>query len=217
VPRNEDGEFELILGNRQMMSVFFIVVLLFGVIFAIGYILGRNSSGPSTEMAAVHKPEKAVVVPSPARDSNPAPAAEPAQLPSPDPPKAEIKQPEPEKKAAPKPEPPKQEVAKVEKPKPETKAEKKAEKAAKAAPPPPASSEPSGTYLQLAATTEHEANLEVDVLRKKGFKAMSAEVPEKHGLFRVLVGPLPEGSLNKTKTDLHAAGFPGDKAIKRSF
>ena len=44
MPKNEDGEFELILGNRQLMSVFFIVVILLGVFFAMGYIVGRNSS-----------------------------------------------------------------------------------------------------------------------------------------------------------------------------
>ena len=44
MPRNDDGEFELILGNRQLMSVFFIVVILLGVFFAMGYIVGRNSN-----------------------------------------------------------------------------------------------------------------------------------------------------------------------------
>ena len=28
MPRNEDGEFELVLGNRQLLSVFFILVVL---------------------------------------------------------------------------------------------------------------------------------------------------------------------------------------------
>src|ERR1700744_1611647 len=44
--KNEDGEFELILGNRQLLSVFFIVVILLGVFFTMGYIVGHNS-GPS--------------------------------------------------------------------------------------------------------------------------------------------------------------------------
>ena len=44
MPRNEDGEFELILGNKQLLSVFFIVVILLGVFFTMGYIVGRNSS-----------------------------------------------------------------------------------------------------------------------------------------------------------------------------
>ena len=46
MPKNEDGEFELILANRQLLSVFFIVVILLGVFFTMGYIVGRNS-GPA--------------------------------------------------------------------------------------------------------------------------------------------------------------------------
>ena len=40
--RNEDGEFELVLGNRQLLSGFFIVVVLLGVVFSMGYIVGKN-------------------------------------------------------------------------------------------------------------------------------------------------------------------------------
>ena len=76
---------------------------------------------------------------------------------------------------------------------------------------------PSGTYLQLAATSQREADIEVDVLRRKGFRAMAAEIPEKPGMFRVLVGPVADGNVNKMKTDLQQAGFPGDKAIRRTL
>src|SRR5215470_9021228 len=40
---NETGEFELVVGNRQLLSGFFIVVLLFAVSFAMGYVVGQNS------------------------------------------------------------------------------------------------------------------------------------------------------------------------------
>ena len=50
--KNEEGEFELILGNRQLISVFLIVVILLGVFFSMGYIVGRNSApGATTETA----------------------------------------------------------------------------------------------------------------------------------------------------------------------
>ena len=39
---NETGEFELVVGNRQLLSGFFIVVLLFAVAFAMGYVVGRE-------------------------------------------------------------------------------------------------------------------------------------------------------------------------------
>ncbi len=42
--RKDDGEFELVLGNRQLVSVFLIVVILLGVFFSMGYIVGRSSS-----------------------------------------------------------------------------------------------------------------------------------------------------------------------------
>jgi cell division septation protein DedD len=205
--KNEDGEFELILGNRQLLSVFFIVVILLGVFFTMGYIVGRNS-GPVTgpDVASTAKPEpKPMVVNSPAREPAPAvapPTDDSAKEKPVEKPVTDVVQPEPAK-----PEPRKVERVKekpVETPRP----------APYASGDLPAVGQ---TYLQLAATTEHEAKLEVDVLRKKGFKAIVAEIPEKRGMFRVLVGPVAEGGANKMKSDLFAAGFPGDKAIRRTF
>src|SRR5579864_6864695 len=49
MPKNETGEFELVLGNRQLLSGFAVVAILFGVFFAMGYIVGRNST-PSAHL-----------------------------------------------------------------------------------------------------------------------------------------------------------------------
>src|SRR5215469_2327817 len=68
---NETGEFELVVGNRQLLSGFFIVVLLFAVAFAMGYVVGQNSPRSSklgSETASVPTP---ALVP----DTRPAPAA----------------------------------------------------------------------------------------------------------------------------------------------
>ena len=73
------------------------------------------------------------------------------------------------------------------------------------------------TYLQLAATSQHEADIMVDVLRKKNFRAMAAEIDEKPGTFRVLVGPITDTTANKMRADLQGAGFPGNAAIRRTF
>lgn len=204
MPKNEDGEFELILANRQLLSVFFIVVVLLGVFFTMGYIVGRNS-GPPSDVATARKPDaKPLVVDS----STPAdtPATTPASSAAPtstQPQQAETKpEPTPEPKVA-KAEPP----AKKEKEKPK-------EKPAPAPPSAPASGQ---TYLQLVATAKAEADVMVDVLHQKNFKAIAVEIPEKPGTYRVLVGPLADGTLNKTKSDLTSSGFPGDKAIKKVF
>ena len=44
MPTNGDGEFELVLGNKQLLSVFFLFVMLLGLFFTMGYIIGRNSA-----------------------------------------------------------------------------------------------------------------------------------------------------------------------------
>jgi outer membrane biosynthesis protein TonB len=200
VPKNEDGEFELILANRQLLSVFFIVVVLLGVFFTMGYIVGRNSGPATVEVATVRKPEPKAVD-APARET-PAPvSAPPVDTPAPT---ATKPQREPVVTPESKPEPP------VKK---EAPAKKEKEKAA-----PPAAPAASGqTYLQLVATAKAEADVMVDVLHQKKFKAMAVEIPEKPGVFRVLVGPLSEGTLNKTKSDLQSSGFPGDKAIRKVY
>lgn len=55
MPRNEEGEFELVLGNKQLLSLFFIVVVLLGVFFTMGYIVGRSS--PPSEPALASAPD----------------------------------------------------------------------------------------------------------------------------------------------------------------
>jgi cell division septation protein DedD len=193
LPKNEDGEFELILGNRQLLSVFFIVVILLGVFFTMGYIVGRNSGTLTADVAATPAPDgKPQVVEPPAKISEPAPAP---------PPPTETAPQLPAKETEPAPEP---------LPKPE---KVKAEPARSGASHPAAGQ----TYLQLAATSKHEADIMVDVLRKKSFKAMAAEIDEKPGTYRVLVGPVTETTANKMRADLQGAGFPGNAAIRRTF
>jgi hypothetical protein len=256
VAKNEDGEFELILGNRQLLSVFFIVVILLGVFFTMGYIVGRNSAPVmSAEVASASKtqPPPLVVespVPRPgaaepaAKSEQPAGAAQPPDKGAPKLPdagspsdKSDAKQvagtapqQSPAKaaepaKASPKAEAPKPEPAKPEPPKAKADSPKQIAKAEPPKPLPPSPAKPiptptkpvAGTYLQLAATNQREADIMVDVLRQKNFQAVSAEIAERPGLFRVLVGPLPADGEAKTRADLQSAGFPGNGALRRTF
>jgi cell division septation protein DedD len=202
VPKNEDGEFELILANRQLLSVFFIVVVLLGVFFTMGYIVGRNAGPAQVDVASARKPEKPIVVESPAPQEQPRPET-PAPVSTP-PVSTKQQQPAEEPKAEPK---------REEKKKKEPPAPKEKEKPAPASAP-PASGQ---TYLQLVATAKAEADVMVDVLHQKKFRAIAVQIPEKPELYRVLVGPLADGTLNKVKSDLQSSGFPGDKAIKKVY
>jgi cell division septation protein DedD len=202
MPTNEEGEFELVLGNKQLLSVFFLIVLLLGVFFSMGYIVGRNTAPGSSQLAAVRPGANTMVVESPAATAAPPPAAVPeTNKPSP------VSQPAP---TAPPPPPP-VETARV---KPETPkpaeavktAPAKAEPAVEAPKPPVAGlSQPiqkGNYYLQVAAVREKDAAMLKDVLGKRGFSTATEEVPEK-ALVRVLVGPFrDQAAMNEAKEKL---------------
>ena len=231
MPTNEEGEFELVLGNKQLLSVFFIVVVLLGVFFTMGYIVGRNMSpagGP--QMAGNVESNPLVVEPSSpgaSREPLPGPIEKPSPLPTSTPPpkpeltKAEPPKPETVKATSPKPEPPKTappkpEPAKPAPPKPETaKVTPPKPTAAKPEPPKPAPPKTSpapatgGTYLQVAATRKPDADMLVNAISKKGFRVTLSPVPDSE-LVRVLVGPASgPDELAKLKNDLAAIGYKG--------
>lgn len=216
--KNETGEFELVLGNKQLLSVFFIVVILLGVFFTMGYIVGRNSSPPPLETASGRKgaavaPEKGspLIVDSPT-------APPPSQIPT----ATETK---PAEETKPSTEPPPAPVQE-EKPKPaeKEKPKEKEKEKAKAPEPAPASAPGAGAapqkgqhYLQVQALPTEQASLVAEVMRKKGFAVLTEVVPNKPALTRILVGPVSPEASSDMKDKLESAGFKGKQAILRKF
>lgn len=202
---NETGEYELVVGNRQLLSGFFIVVLLCAVAFAMGYVVGENThsakpietaSSGSAPKAVDTRPEAAAPDP---RAAAPAPVtpAEPPPNATPDSKGAAAETPpQPTTKAArdvasePAPAPPKREPA--------------------AAPAPKAVQETApGQYWQVLATANrNSADTLVQSLKDKGFPATLSPGP--NNLTRVLVGPYTDtASMGRAKTDLESNGFSG--------
>lgn len=176
--KTDDGEFELTLGNRQLLSVFFLVVILFAVVFTMGYIVGRNSLVNAGAAAAQKAPEAAPQRTEP--KAVPPVTAQPAANTAETAPAAEAPKPTPDPPAAPPPE-----TAK-----------------------PAAIVEPVAgqAYLQVAAVRQREAEVIAESLRNKGFAAILGPGPNE--LVRVLVGPMKDSeTLARTKTELEAAGF----------
>jgi cell division septation protein DedD len=184
MPRNDTGEFELVLGNRQLLSLAAIVVVLFGVFFTMGYIVGRNST-PLTQAAADGPPSPAPILNERRPDAVGGGAAEESAPPA-----------EPAPRATQPAQPPAQTEA--------AQAPPAAQPAPQeAAPPAPQAGQ---TYLQVAAISRRDAEILVETLRKKGFPALIGPGP--NDLFRVLVGPYHDrDALGKGKSDLEAAGF----------
>jgi len=204
-----EGEYELVLGNRQLLSAFFIIVILFGVFFTMGYVVGRNSTpGVSASSAGAQRAE-AAPVPTAAQPS----ASQPASAV----PKEEAKESEPAdtKPVETKPVETKPvEAAPVAAPeKPAVKADAPPRRAAAAKSAPSASTAvtvnpgPGNMYLQVMAVEQPQAGVVMDTLKQKGFPAVLGQSPNPT-LFRVMVGPYADGaSLGKAKAQLENAGF----------
>jgi cell division protein FtsN len=176
---NEEGEFELVLGNKQLLSVLFIVVVLLGVFFAMGYIVGRNSAPVETSRRA----EPYV--------RTDAQSAMPERRPPPQP-KPVLDQDAASQSQA---------GAPAATPAPER------AKSVEVAPVSTAQPEAGQTFLQVSAVAKAEAEILSELLVKKGFRATVASGPNDK-LFRVLVGPAKDtAELSKMKNDLEDAGF----------
>jgi cell division septation protein DedD len=209
LPKNDEGEFELVLGNRQLISVFVIVVALLGVFFSMGYIVGRNSSvaaavsdpsrgdthtaeSASTDRSTPAEPSTVQPLPASANPDDAAPAAtSPATS-------------EPEKPAA---APPavKSAAAPAKETKPRPFPARDATPAPESAP--VTGQIAGGQYWQVVATTRPDAEIIAEALAKRGFHAVLAPAP-KEGIFRVLVGPLADPPTQaQTRTNLEAVGF----------
>ncbi len=198
--RNDEGEFELVLGNRQLISVFLIVVILLAVLFSMGYIVGRNSSAVVADATRTNteKAAKPIVVERAADSSTPSnPTSSPSQEPANSKPAAAGPPvTHPEKPASTAASPPPPVPAKETKPQVLTPS---APASATGEPPP-------GQYWQVVATSRPDAEIISEALGKKGFRSIVAPGP--NNLFRVLVGPFKDSAtLAQGRADLEASGF----------
>lgn len=195
MPKTPDGEFEVLLGNKQLLSIFFIVVILLAVFFTMGYIVGRSTTPAGEPPRAAAKPPQAPARPAetggiastPAQEEKTG-AASPAET-------AGTRSTQPQQQL----------------PSP-AQANPPAQAAKPAAPPAaPAAGE---VYLQAVAGKRPDAELVASVLKRKGFPVLVAPGPNE-SVFRVLVGPFSDAaSMGKTRAELEAAGF---KAFPRRY
>jgi cell division septation protein DedD len=203
--RNANSESEILLGNTQLIGIFFLLAVLLGVAFTAGFMLGHGSFGKKAEAVATAAPvtpssdagpRTAVVEPAVPAATTTESSATPEPVPSPaSPPKAEKTTedvPKPSKKAP------------IEEPAPKSRSGTD-----EFAP------QPGQTFLQVAAELHDSAASAASVLNKAGFNAHVALAPNGK-LFRVLVGPVKDkNDLAATRDALKAKGFL--KVIVRTY
>jgi cell division septation protein DedD len=183
MPKTEEGEYELVLGSRQLLSIFFLVVVLLGVGFTLGYMLGRTSA-PSPTLAPTEQ-ETAKTEPPPPLVLQPPAVNKPSPVPedSGDTPKAAPAATKAAPTAA----------------KPEVSSNGQFR----------TGQPPSGyAFIQVAAIAKKDAELEAASLAGQGFPIWVAPNEKTPELFSVLVGPYTDkGELAKAKTQLEQLGF----------
>jgi len=209
-----ENETEILLGNRHLLAIFFVLAVLLGIAFTGGYMVGRNGSDkkPATLSASAADPVAATTsmethaLP-PANDNGDTPADQQTHTVQPPPaapdvvqvplgtPKKETAAVEEQEAAPVKPAPAPKPVV-VEAPAHNRSAEHFAG---------PQSGQ---TFLQVAAVGHTEANALADVLSKKGFHAHAVAKPGATDVYRVLIGPMHDTSdLSTTRDSLRNAGF----------
>jgi cell division septation protein DedD len=178
MPGRDDGEFELILGNKQLLSVLFIVIVLLGVFFAMGFLAGRSTGAGATEVARKDADQVPITVDA---------ATSKSSEPTPHSPVAETAP--AEHRPAETPAPPRTEQpAAVESKAPPAKPVETPRAA-------PAGgfvqTPPEGTYLQVAAIRRADAEAMLNYIGEKTrLRGYVTPVPKSSETFRVIIGPL---------------------------
>ena len=198
-----DGVYELVLGNRRLLGTFFIIVILFGMFFTMGYVVGRNSApaaaatSPAIAGASNAKPETALAA-----------KAAPVQ-PAVAPPAPKVRGPAETKLVKSKPEEtmPRSTPERAEASRARTAGGALGGEANAPTGAVPVTPGPGRMYLQVMALGKPQAGAVIDTLTQKGFHALLAQGPNA-SVFRVLVGPYNDSAaLRKAKADLENAGF----------
>lgn len=191
--RTSESETEILLGNKQLLGIFFVVAILLGIAFTGGYMVGRGSLDKTTEAnaspahGATAVETRAVPADSSENDTSSAPGAATASR--------NATSTEANGGA-------------------QTARPLRSPRASAPASVPTAAAddtfrpERGQTFLQVAAVGPDEAEAIADVLHKKGFRAHAVPKPGNPKFYRVLIGPIRDtADLSSTRDSLRKTGF----------
>jgi cell division septation protein DedD len=227
--RNSDGETEILLGNKQLLGLFVVVVCLLGIAFTGGYKLGKGSNktlvaAPTTATSTEDTSGASTGTGGGLTQQLPgdsgatsSTSASGAQTATAAPPAAHSAADEDAAREMPKQSGTKATAVPVSR----TKTHREEARDLEAGGPTPrpvdapvhesANFAPQAgqMFLQVAAVTRDEAEGVAEVLRKKGFRAHAVPKPGSTKVYRVIIGPVRDASdLNNTRAQLrNNAGF----------
>ena len=203
--RTNEKETEILLGNTQLLGIFFVVAILLGVAFYGGYVVGKGAAPKTAVTTATAAPAAEETKPVASAGAGGETHSVPADSGTSTDTAANTATATPTSENAP------------------LGSRSRNKKAAKtpetATEPGVATTEPlpiegtftprpGQTFLQVTAVGRDEAQAIADVLQKKGFRAHSVPKPGNAKLYRVLVGPIRDaGDLSSTRDSLRKTGF----------
>lgn len=196
--QTSDRETEILLGNKQLVGIFFVVAILLGVAFYGGYMVGKTAPAKTAGPAAAQEPVSATGAPAAgsggqthtlAPEGSAAGAVNPTDATEPEPPLGSPRT----KKSTP------QSIGNPA----VGSAQPSVSRSSEAFNP-----QAGQQFLQVTAVGRDEALGIADVLRKQGFRAHAVPKPGSAKIYRVLVGPVRDaGDLSTTRDALRKTGF----------
>ncbi len=203
--RTSESETEILLGNKQLLGIFFVVAVLLGVAFYGGYMVGRGPTAKRGIVATAGETGPAASRNAAAGETHsfPTDASTPGDQ-SASAPAADVARAGRGSDTAAQSEPPlgspqRTQGARLQAPGPNSAVNDAYEGFA------PQTGE---EFLQVAAVSKDEALAVADVLHKKGFSAHAVPKPSNPKIFRVLIGPIRDaGDLSSTRDALRRTGF----------
>lgn len=204
--RTSEKETEILLGNKQLLGIFFVVAVLLGVAFYGGYVVGKGAAPKSAAVNAVTAP-----APDETRPAAAATAGETHSVPADSGTSTDAAGSSADTRpaTATEEEPPLGSRNRNKKPPPQTEpAADVAPQTSDASPRAAFTPRTGQTFLQVTAVGRDEAQAIADVLQKKGFPAHAVPKPGSAKLYRVIVGPIHDAAdLSSTRDSLRKTGF----------
>jgi cell division septation protein DedD len=204
--RTSDSETEILLGNKQLLGIFFVVALLLAGAFYGGFMVGRSSTAKKTAITTA--PDEAGTN-APAASggethvvsSGSGGAADAGSNSSTDGSGSQELQPSSRSRTTDAPlGSPKRKIA--------SKSDSLTTEPTSATISDTFAPQVGEQFLQVAAVSRDEGEAVADVLRKKGFRAHAVPKPGNPRLYRVIVGPIRNpGELSSTRDALVRTGF----------
>ena len=199
--RTSESESEILLGNKQLLGIFFVVALLLAVAFYGGYMVGRGGSAKRAVANGAASQEEAAA---PAASSS---GGETHEVPAGSSVATEANGSSGAAATSERPSPT-QEPLGTRKRKAPARSESSETEASGSSAGEGFAPQVGEQFLQVAAVSRDDAEAVADVLHKKGFKAHAVPKPGNPKIYRVIVGPIRDtADLSSTRDALVRTGF----------